>query len=78
MKKIALIIVTYNSRAKIADCLNSVSSQNFSREALQIVLVDNNSSDSTLGYVKEKFPQIEIIANKKNVGFAEANNQGYK
>ena len=78
MKKIALIIVAYNSRAKIADCLNSVSSQNYPKESLQVVLVDNNSSDSTLGYVKEKFPPVKIIENKENVGFAQANNQGYK
>ena len=44
--------------------------------AAEIILVDNASSDETVAFVQDKFPQIQIIANKNNPGFSAANNQG--
>jgi GT2 family glycosyltransferase len=44
---------------------------------LSFLVIDNNSSDSTIEYVKNTYPKVKIIPNRKNRGFAEANNQGY-
>ncbi|MFA6227942.1 MAG: glycosyltransferase family 2 protein [Patescibacteria group bacterium] len=76
-KKIVIGIVTYNSRHKIVDCLNSVNRQNYQRELVQVVVVDNNSHDSTKEYLAEAWPQVTVIANDENLGFATANNQIY-
>ncbi len=76
-KKITIVIPTRNARHYLPDCLESVYRQRYPRELTQIVVVDNNSSDSTVDYIKEKYAGIKIIENRKNLGFAEANNQGY-
>ena len=76
-KKITVIIVTHNSRIKLPDCLASLERQNYPKDLVKIIVIDNNSTDSTVGYVKEKYPKIKLIANQKNLGFAAANNQGY-
>lgn len=75
--RIAIIIVTYNGRQYIADCLGSVARLDYPRELLDIIVVDSNSSDGTVDYVREQFPRAKIIANHHNAGFAAANNQGY-
>ena len=76
-KKITIIIVAYNSRIKIVDCLESIYCQNYPENLVKIIVIDNNSADSTVGYVREKYPQVKLIKNKTNLGFAAANNQGY-
>ena len=55
-------------------CLSSVQEAIADLDA-EIIVIDNNSSDDSCGLVKELFPQIKLIENKKNVGFAKANNQ---
>lgn len=76
-KKITIVIVTHNARHYLPDCLNSLKHQDYPTNLVKIIVIDNNSTDSTVGYVREKFPEIKIIANRKNIGFASANNQGY-
>jgi GT2 family glycosyltransferase len=76
-KRITIVIVTYNGRTDLPECLESVFYQNYPKDLFKVVIIDNNSSDSTVGYLKEEYPQVKLIENKKNVGFAEANNQGY-
>jgi len=44
--------------------------------AFEVIVVDNNSNDNTTGMVKDIFPQVNLIANGFNAGFAKANNQG--
>jgi len=74
MPKVSIIIVTHNSEEIIKDCLNSVYSQEF--KDFEVIVVDNNSEDRTKEFIKENFPQIKLIENKKNLGFCKANNQG--
>ncbi len=72
--KLSIIIVNYNVRFFLEQCLNSVykATQNINAE---IFVVDNNSPDDSVEMVKEKFPQATLIHNTKNVGFSRANNQ---
>lgn len=76
-KRVTIAIVSYNGRKDLAECLPSVFSQNYPSDLLRIILIDNNSKDSTVDFVREKYPSIKIIENGRNVGFAEANNQAY-
>lgn len=71
-----IILITYNSKAFIEKCLNSIfQNQNFQYK-FNIVVIDNNSSDNTLELIKYFSNRIKIITNNTNIGFAAACNQG--
>ncbi|MBS1650544.1 MAG: glycosyltransferase [Bacteroidetes bacterium] len=75
--QLSIIIVNYNVKFFIEQCLFSVykSLKNINAE---IFVVDNNSVDGSIGLIKEKFPNVILIENHTNVGFAKANNQAIK
>lgn len=72
--KLSIIIVNYNVRYFLEQCLTSVlrAIENIDAE---IFVVDNESKDGSVEMVNTLFPEVIIIANKKNVGFSKANNQ---
>lgn len=72
--QLSIVIVNYNVRHFLEQCLTSVykAIPNISAE---IFVVDNDSSDDSLEMVRTKFPGVQIIHNKENVGFSKANNQ---
>jgi GT2 family glycosyltransferase len=72
---LSIIIVTWNSAKFIRNCLDSII-QNAGKLEPEIVLVDNDSSDHTVKIVEEQYPQVKLIRNKDNRGYAQANNQG--
>ncbi len=74
---ISVVIVNYNVRYFLEQCILSV--QAASKNLLtEIIVVDNNSSDASCELLKSKYPEVILIQNKKNVGFSSANNQGVK
>ncbi len=74
---VSIIIVTYNSEKFIEKCIKSIKGKTKDIE-YEIIIVDNNSSDRTVKIIYEKFPEIRLIRNKKNRGFASANNTAIK
>jgi N-acetylglucosaminyl-diphospho-decaprenol L-rhamnosyltransferase len=68
---ISVIIVTYNSREQIGDCLKSLKGC-----GAEIIVVDNASADGTADIIRERFPQVQLIASERNLGFAAACNLG--
>ena len=75
--KLSIIIVNYNVQHFLEQCLLSVKNA-LSNVNGEVFVVDNNSSDDSLVMLREKFPDIQLIANKENTGFAKANNQAIK
>ena len=75
--KLSVIIVNYNVEHFLEQCLLSVQKASKEIEA-EVFVIDNNSIDGSLAMIKEKFPEVITIANKENVGFSKANNQGIK
>ncbi len=75
--KLSIIIVNYNVKYFLEQCLYSVRNacKNLS---VEVFVVDNNSVDGSIALVKEKFPEVTLIANKSNTGFAVANNQAIR
>ncbi len=73
--KLSIIIVSYNTKQLVADCINSIEKDlyNFTYE---IVVVDNNSVDGSIDMLKSEYSHVKLIANNYNAGFAKANNQG--
>ena len=68
------LIVTYNSASEISNLLNDLHSY---LPNSKIIVIDNASSDGTVGVVQEHFPYVQLIQNSTNVGYAKAVNQGF-
>lgn len=79
-KQLSLIILTYNSEKDIFDCLASVYQYNDIGEALEIIVVDNNSKNwcTTESQIKEKFLNVITISNPTNGGYGQGNNVGIR
>jgi GT2 family glycosyltransferase len=77
MHDVTVLLVTWNARAYIENCLRSLAPSS-SRRSMRVIVVDNSSSDGTQLLVEEKFPDVELIKNSSNVGFAAANNQAMR
>lgn len=75
----AVIIVSWNVRDLLIDCLRSVF-QAFNREQIQgaVWVVDNASTDGSVELLQALFPNVHLILNEENVGFSAANNQGIR
>jgi len=72
--KLSIIIVNYNVEYFLEQCVNSVLKA-LSEIKGEIIVVDNCSIDGSVEMVKNKFPEVNLIENKENTGFAKANNQ---
>lgn len=75
--KLSIIIVNWNTKNLLDKCLTSVLRETKNVD-FEIFVVDNASSDGSTQMVQEKYPEIKLIANKENRGFAAANNQAIK
>ncbi|WP_298236984.1 glycosyltransferase family 2 protein [uncultured Algibacter sp.] len=65
-----IVIVTYNGMKWLHKCLSSCASYH-------VIVIDNNSSDDTVSFIKEEFPKTTILQQKNNLGFGAANNIGF-
>ena len=74
---LSIIIVSYNSIVPLKNCLNSIFST-LQDTKFRVYVIDNNSLDGTHKMVRENFPQVSLLVNSKNEGFAKANNQALK
>lgn len=72
---LSIIIVSYNTREITENCLKSIISSKWKSD-YEIIVVDNDSHDGSVEMIKEKYPQVKLIANKSNKLFSIANNQG--
>jgi GT2 family glycosyltransferase len=74
---ISVIIVSWNAKAFLLECIRSILTQP-SPTSIEIIVVDNASSDGSPEAVREAFPAVKLIRNKHNYGFAKANNIGIR
>lgn len=73
--KLSVIIVNYNVKHFVEQCLISVQKALAKIEG-EVILVDNHSMDGSVEMIQEKFPQVQLIASEKNLGFSKGNNLG--
>lgn len=66
-----VVIVTYNGMKWLPKCLKSC-------KGYRSIVIDNASTDETISYIKENFPEVELFPQDKNLGFGQANNLGIK
>jgi N-acetylglucosaminyl-diphospho-decaprenol L-rhamnosyltransferase len=75
---LSIVIVSWNTRDLLAQCLQSVRGEievNFDQESVETFVVDNASTDDTVAHLRTHFPWVRVIENQTNLGFAAANNQ---
>ncbi|MDQ1167115.1 glycosyltransferase family 2 protein [Flavobacterium sp. SORGH_AS_0622] len=75
--QLSIIILNYNVRYFLEQCILSVQEAIAAIEA-EIIVVDNNSSDESVLMMQEKFPEVTLIQNKENFGFPKGNNIGFR
>ncbi|MCD4669471.1 MAG: glycosyltransferase family 2 protein [Actinomycetia bacterium] len=73
---ISIITVNWNGKKYLGDLFSSLASLNYPGDKLQIIMVDNNSIDGSIRFVEKKFPRVEIVLLKENMGYAGGNNEG--
>ncbi|MCU7891481.1 MAG: glycosyltransferase family 2 protein [Candidatus Thiodiazotropha sp. (ex Ustalcina ferruginea)] len=74
--RILIIIVTWNKQQYVIDLLNSISILNYPSESMDIVVVDNASTDSTVELIRQQFNDVHLICNKENIGGSGGFNTG--
>jgi GT2 family glycosyltransferase len=74
---LSIIIVNYNVKDYLSQCLNSIfaSITNFT---IEVIVVDNNSTDGSVEFIKNNYPSVILLASSKNLGFGVANNKAFE
>lgn len=73
---VSVITVNYNGKIYLKNLFESLSLLDYPKDKIQIIMVDNASSDDSVRFTQENFPFVKVIRCKRNTGFAEGNNIG--
>lgn len=76
LPRVAVIIVSYNSRQDLPDCLSSLAAMTYPRDRWVEVVVDNGSTDGSATWVREHYPAVTVLAGHGNIGYVGGNNLG--
>lgn len=76
--KVFIVVLTYNSKRLVLSCLANLANLNKKNFSLFLVVVDNGSTDGTADAVIKNYPEVTLIDNKKNYGFAKGINYGLR
>jgi GT2 family glycosyltransferase len=74
--KTSVIVLSWNGMDYLEGCLNAVLSQNY--PDFEVIVVDNASTDGSADFVAERYPQVRLIRNERNLGFSAGNNVGLR
>jgi GT2 family glycosyltransferase len=74
--KASVIVLSWNGMEYLADCLDAVLSQDY--PDFEVIVVDNGSTDGSADFVERHYPQVRLIRNARNLGFAGGNNVGLR
>jgi GT2 family glycosyltransferase len=72
---VSIVIVNYNGRNVLPDCLDSLQT-NVQRDDVEILVVDNASTDGSVSLIRQSFPSVRLIEQRENLGFGKACNVG--
>ena len=73
---VSIIIVNYNGKKWLKNCLDSVFKQTYKN--FEVIVVDNASTDGSIEFIEKNYPSVRLVKLKKNIGFAGGNNVGFK
>ena len=75
---VSIITLNYNGKGYLKSFLESALDLHYPKNAYEIIVVDNASTDGSVDYIKKNFSKVRIIKSKKNLGFGRGNNLGMK
>ncbi|MEK7533862.1 MAG: glycosyltransferase family 2 protein [Patescibacteria group bacterium] len=75
-KKVSIVVLNWNGKKFLKNCLDSLTQLTYPQ--VEIIVVDNNSSDGSCEFIKTNYQKVILIENKENYGFAKGNNIGFK
>jgi hypothetical protein len=75
--KLSIVILCWNDREVITNCLRSIYDNTHST-SFEVIVSDNGSSDGSVDYIRQTFPEVHVIENGTNLRFAKANNVGFR
>ena len=75
--KLSIVILCWNDLRVIPDCLRSIYATRHATE-LEVIVADNGSTDGSIQFIRENYPQVQVIENGRNLRFAKANNVGIR
>lgn len=76
LPRATVIVLNHNGVGYLEECFRSLEALNYPDDKLELMLVDNASTDGSVEYVRTNFPQVRVIRNPQNLGFAKGNNIG--
>ncbi|MCL0036174.1 glycosyltransferase family 2 protein [Dehalococcoidia bacterium] len=76
VKKVSVIVVNFNGMSHLEVCISSILNQTY--RDFEIIFVDNGSTDGSLDYARRRFPELIVVANRDNLGYAGGINEGLK
>jgi GT2 family glycosyltransferase len=75
---VSVVVVNYNGRPFLADCLGALERQTLPRHRYEILLIDNGSADGSAEFARAHFPGVRVIETGRNLGFTGGNNLGFR
>lgn len=75
MTKVSIIVLNWNGKKFLKKCFDSLHKLTY--KSVELILVDNNSSDGSVDFIQKNYPKVIVIKNKDNFGFAKGNNIGF-
>ena len=75
---VSVVVVNFNGKEYLETCLESLRNQDYAADQIEVILIDNASSDGSVAFVRERFPEVRVVVNDSNTGFSPAVNQGAK
>ena len=73
---VSVIVLNWNGRQYLSDCFDSLVALDYPSERLELIMVDNGSTDDSTAFMRERYPQVKIVETGRNLGFAGGNNAG--
>jgi GT2 family glycosyltransferase len=73
---VSVIVLNYNGKKYLDNCFSSLDRMSYPKSRLEVILVDNASSDGSVAYVSQKYPWVNVLSLNKNYGFTGGNNAG--
>ncbi len=78
LQKISIIFPNFNGGKEPMECLRSIQKLDYPKQKIEVIVIDNNSTDGSKEKILQQFPKVIMIQNKSNLGFATAINQGIR
>lgn len=76
LPKVSIVIPNLNGKEHLRGCLDSILKLDYPQEKIEVVIVDNNSTDGSVEFLRKNYPWVRLIVNEKNEGFAKPSNDG--